>query len=480
MQTGFTTSTSVGIFMAMSFPPDKQKGRPVRSSNHIPKRSLFFGLALLLASGALMADNPLIPGIGMCDSHVRIFGDKAYLYSGHDADPGAKSYTMPDWRIYSSDDLVNWKLERTVDPAETYLGKGSTKCYATDAAFRNGFYYFYFSDGKDHSTGVLRGTSPTGPFEDPLGKPLVPNGMTPSDAHHDPTPFFEDDGKNTPYLVFGRSKTEPWYFARLNEDMISFAGPPRPIGRAGFNSDQNFIFKRNGIYYLSFTSNRYITSTNLAGPYGEVKNAGGHGGHGSYFPWHNQWFRTTNNQDGKGPFKFRKTLMTYVHFRNNGDMVNDPEFYDTGYGYSYGVGQYNAEWPKIQAEWYFASEGCEKRENEAGEFEIQQAADGSYLYFPKVRNLVENSTISLRVSSAHPKGGVVEIREDSPKGKLLGRCDVPNTGGWNSYRTVTAQLSNSPGTKNLGLVFSGDPAGKADLVHLDWFAFNASDPGAVK
>ncbi|MCX6309942.1 MAG: family 43 glycosylhydrolase [Bacteroidia bacterium] len=152
------------------------------------KLSSVFATTILIGS-QVIANNPLIPNFGICDSHIHIFDGKAYLYSGRDGNPQAKTYTMPDWRIHSSSDLVNWTLERTVLPSETYLGEGNAKCYATDAAYRNGFYYFYFSNGKDHTTGVLRGKSPAGPFEDPLQKALIPSDLTPSNAEHDPTIF---------------------------------------------------------------------------------------------------------------------------------------------------------------------------------------------------------------------------------------------------------------------------------------------------
>lgn len=430
--------------------------------------TLYFCFFLSLHFVGVRADNPLIPGIGMCDSHVRIFEGKAYLYSGHDSDPNAKTYIMPDWRIFSSDDLVNWTLERTVYPEETYLGKGNTRCYATDAAFRNGYYYFYFSNGKDHTSGVLRGKNPAGPYEDPLKKPLLYRELTPMDAEHDPTILFDDDENQTPYIVFGRSKDEPFHIARLNEDMISLAETPRPIASKGYHSDQNFLFKRNGIYYLSFTNNRYVTATNIYGPYSKkTKSAGGSGGHGSYFTWNNQWYRTTNNRDTI--HHFRKTLMTYVHFKKNGDMVNDPEFYQTGYAYSFGVGQYNAQWPKIQAEWYFASEGTEKTDNAQGEFEIQGIHNGDWLKFPKVKNLSPTTSVRFNVSSMNKKGGVIEIREGAIDGKLLGKCRIPSTKSWETYTTVECKLTNSISTCDMYLVFRGN---NNELLRLDWFSFN--------
>ena len=145
--------------------------------------------------------------------------------------------------------------------------------------------------------------------------------------------------------------------------------------------------------------------------------------------------------------------MTYVHFRKNGDMVNDSEFYQTGYAYSYGVGQYNAEWPKIQAEWYFASEGVEKSDNEKGDFEIQQIHNSDWLKFPNVKNLKSNTTISFCVSSPNKKGGIIEIREGANDGKLLGICKVPTTTSWNEYKTVNCRLQNDTKIKDTAYPF---------------------------
>lgn len=404
----------------------------------------------------------LVPDEGVCDTHIHIFNGKAYMYAGHDNVPNYIG-NMTEWRIYSSDDLVDWKLERVIRPEETYLGKGSIKCYATDAAFRNGKYYFYYSNGKDHTSGVLVGDSPTGPFTDPLnGEKLLPEDLTPSDAHHDPAIFIEDDG--TPYIIFGRSKTESWYAARLNEDMISLAEKPRPIGRKGYNSDQPFVFKRNGIYYLSFTSGRYITSDSLFGEYSVTKYGGNVGGHGSYFTWHNQWYRSANNTDVGGKY-YRKAIMTYVHFKDNGDIVHDRAFYRKGYAESFGVGQYNAEWPKIEAEWFFRSEGTEKAHIADELFEIREIHSGDRLYYPNIHNLEENATITFHISSMTK--GKIEIRENDAEGRILGTCRIRPTGAWDNYMDISCRIKNKAGKTGLCFVFKG---GKGEeLVHFDWF-----------
>jgi hypothetical protein len=126
----------------------------------------------------LKKNNPIIPRKGVCDPHIHIFQDRAYLYASHDFSIDNKDWIMEDWQIWSSGNLVDWDYETTVNPSDTYMGKAN-KCWATDAAFKNGRYYFYFSNA-NIDTGVLVSDNPAGPFTDPLGKPLLPEDLTPT------------------------------------------------------------------------------------------------------------------------------------------------------------------------------------------------------------------------------------------------------------------------------------------------------------
>jgi arabinoxylan arabinofuranohydrolase len=67
--------------------------------------------------------NPIIPGIGVCDPHIRIYNDRAYLYATHDKSPKSKGFVMDDWWIWSTPDLIHWKHECTIRPEDTYYGK---------------------------------------------------------------------------------------------------------------------------------------------------------------------------------------------------------------------------------------------------------------------------------------------------------------------------------------------------------------------
>jgi hypothetical protein len=80
-----------------------------------------------------LSGNPILPGIGLCDPHVRIFNDRAYLYATHDRAEDSSSFLMDDWWIWSSSDLVNWIQESIILPENTYYGKPYSSCWAGDA-----------------------------------------------------------------------------------------------------------------------------------------------------------------------------------------------------------------------------------------------------------------------------------------------------------------------------------------------------------
>ncbi len=56
-------------------------------------------------------------------------------------------------------------------------------------------------------------------------------------------------------------------------------------------------------------------------------------------------------------------------------------------------------------------------------------------------------------------GGRIELRLDTRDGELLGTCQVPNTGGWQSWQTITAAITPVSGLRTLCLVFKPASAG---------------------
>ena len=433
--------------------------------------ALLSSTLLITAASRLSAANPIIPGYA--DPAMREYNGRMYMVVGQDESPKTKGFSMPSWAIISSADLVNWKKEVTIDPKDTYLGAGNKRCWAADFAPHKGKWYFFFSNGGTE-TGVLVADKVNGPYVDVLKKPLVPGPH-----NYDPTIFTDDDGQH--YLTFGRdgnlnNEIIHYQIAKLADNMISLAEKPKDLmttEKYGFGTekaarDHSYFHKHNGTYYLS-CAGVYMSSLTLTGTYSNRRNTGQDGGHTSFGDFNGQsyhaWEWTCDSVPA--PVRtYRQVMLTYLHYRDNGDMISDPFFLKGHPGYDLGVGNYDANWEKIEAEWFFKKSGGVKKDGPDDGFEIQDLKNGDYLDFPNTKNLAANTKVSFSASSE--AASKIEIRSDSPTGTLLGTCEVPSTDSWKTYKTVSTTLKNPAGTSNLFLVFKG---GKGDLLHLDFLSF---------
>lgn len=62
--------------------------------------------------------NPIIPGRGVCDPHVKVFDDVCSLYASHDTSVTNTDYDMRNWHVWSSTDFVTWTHEAVIDPTD--------------------------------------------------------------------------------------------------------------------------------------------------------------------------------------------------------------------------------------------------------------------------------------------------------------------------------------------------------------------------
>ncbi len=391
--------------------------------------------------------NPILPGTGICDPQVRVLGDTAYLFATHDAKADNTDFTMHDWQIWSSRNLVDWHHTSTVLPQQTYLRQPSAQCWATDAAFRNGRTYLYVSMGP-RNIGVVVGETPAGPWRDPLGHPLIAEGDVPT-AARDPGILLDEDGEA--YIVFG---TFDYYIARLNPDMISLAERPRllaidhregPYG-LGKTDDKPFLHRRGALYYLSWGS-YYAVGTSPYGPFRyrgplfETENVDrvfldnrglarldpayrprnwlNFDRHGSFFALHGQWYFACNDQSGPeaSPF-FRNTVLCHVHYRANGDIA--PLFLTAG-----GVGQYDGTRP-IRACNYFKAKGVSILET-GGEFGAE-FGPGGFAQYPNVHIPKGRKVAVAGIAGVSGEGGTLEFRLSGVDGPLLGSLELSGQG----------------------------------------------------
>ena len=79
------------------------------------------------------------------------------------------------------------------------------------------------------------------------------------------------------------------------------------------------------------------------------------------------------------------------------------------------------------------------------------------------------SKIDVSVASAL-RGGLIEVRADSINGELLTEINVPGTGGWENWQTISARLDKKiTGCHDLYFVFKGRKGCK--LFNFDYWQF---------
>ena len=86
-------------------------------------------------------------------------------------------------------------------------------------------------------------------------------------------------------------------------------------------------------------------------------------------------------------------------------------------------------------------------------------------------DLTNIDSVDFRVAS-DAVGGQIEIRTDSPDGPIVGTADVPDTGGWQEWTTVSADIA--PGTTSDSIFFvAGSPTGATgSLFNVNWMEFD--------
>src|ERR1035441_8683823 len=127
----------------------------------------------LAAQDALPLPPPPILDGYRADPDVRVFGDTYYIYPTSDK----PNWNTTDFSCWSSKDLIHWKNEGIILDVAHNLSWANIKAWAPTAETRNGKYYFYFV--ANDRIGVATADTPTGPFTDALGHPLIGPHDTP-------------------------------------------------------------------------------------------------------------------------------------------------------------------------------------------------------------------------------------------------------------------------------------------------------------
>ncbi len=382
----------------------------------------------------------------------------------------------------SSDDMVNWTDHGAIPVAGANgIAKFANNSWAPCAAHKtiNGKekFFLYFCNG-GNGVCVLTADSPTGPWSDPLGGPLVTRAV-PNCGDipwlFDPAVFVDKDG--TGYLAFGggvpdgkTAMPSTTRVVKLTDDMLHLDGTPVTINAP-------YVFEDSGInrignkYYYTYCSNwntggnqyglstagiEYMVADNPLGPYtygGEVfKNQGnffpgmtGNNHHSIvelngklYLFYHSRPVEKAMGIDGN----YRSPQVDQITM--NGDKINAVT------GTMTGIAQLNKLNP-------YQTNQAEMMSNQSKDISVSGLGDtavsgtkGSWLKVSGADFSKGAKTLTVKASSK--SGAAIKVAAGLT-GSAVAYAEIPAGG----MTEITVPVINAPsGTSDLYFLFSGD------------------------
>ena len=438
--------------------------------------------AVVLSGLSVNAQNPIVQTAYTADPAPLVYNDKLYLYTSHDEDDSTW-FTMNDWKLYSTDDMVNWTEHPTPLSFKTFeWARGDA--WAAQCIERDGKFYMYVpvTDRKGESAiGVAVADSPYGPFYDPLGTPLVQADF----GNIDPTVFIDDDGQA--YLYWGNPNC---FYVKLNKDMISYEGEihavpmkPESFGRREGNpkratlyEEAPWLYKRKGAYYLFYAGGpipehlAYATSNSPEGPWkygGTVmaKEGGSFTNHPGIVDFRGKTYLFYHDASLPGGSGFtRSVCVREMDFGRDG-KVNPVKMVKEGV--EKGLKPL-CPYRKVEAETMAWSKRMKSDYNSQVGVFVTALRNGSYT---RVRDVdfgeKAPSRILARLSTTHNADIVMEVRLDGLEGKVLAELKVPRTGGSDRWKLVEKQIPQVTGVHDLYFIFKGKAM--RNLAYFDYW-----------
>src|SRR6188768_3119716 len=410
------------------------------------------------------ADNPIVQTFYTADPAPMVHEGRLYLYTSHDEDVTVGDfYTMNDWRLYSTADMVNWTDHGSPAGLKSFSW-GNDSAWAPQGIARNGKFYLYvpLNNNSGAKIGVGVSNNVAGPFTDPLGKALAFKDS----GNIDPTVFVDDDGQA--YMYWGNGTLR---YVKLSSDMTSTSGSITDVSLSGF-TEGPWFYKRAALYYMVFAATSgnekisYATSNSPTGPWsvrGDIMGPGttftnhpgivdfkGH----SYFFYHNSSLPGGNNYK-------RSVCVEEFTYGADGSI---PKVTMTTKGPS-AVATLDP-FQQVEAETIAFSSGLktEKCTDTGAGMNVTSISNGDYIKVKDVDFLDGVTSFEARVTSA-ASNAKIELHLDSQTGTLLGTCDVSGASSW---ATKTCAVSGGSGKHDLFLKFVG---GTGDLFKFNWWRF---------
>ena len=425
-------------------------------------------LTLLLSCISLIAQtpNPFIRTIYTADPSSHVWSDgRLYVYPSHDIGPPQGCDLMDKYHVYSTEDMVSWTDHGEIlAAADVEWGREEGGfMWAPDCAYKNGTYYLYFphpsgSGDAWNSTwkiGVATSSEPAANFK-------VQGYIEGLKSMIDPCVFVDDDGQG--YLYYGGGgQCEA---GKLKDNMMGIEGPMQPMqGLVDFH-EGSWVHKYNGKYYLSYADNnpsggnqmRYAVSDNPLGPWTYkgvyIKPTGSPTNHGSIIEFKGKWFAFYHNSLLSGHPWLRSICVDSLFYNEDGTIqivqqsrehgtpwseqpfaipgTIEVEDYDRG-----GQGKaYSDSEPINNGNALRQSEGVDVEMNSPGNYNVGWTNGGEWLEYTV--NVTENSLYTIKTIAASPNNNNT-IRFKLDGNDITGSVSIPNTGGWQSYRTTSTK-----------------------------------------
>jgi arabinoxylan arabinofuranohydrolase len=391
--------------------------------------------------------NPILPVQHFVpDVEARQWQDgRIYLYGSYDIS-GRTSYCSWEYRVFSSADLIHWadhgESFRSAPP-DAQVTWTDAPLFAPDCIYYNGRYYLFFCNA--------------GNREGADGDAI------------DPAVLVDDDGQV--YYYWGQfhmrgAKLRPDLCGiqpeTLCTDLIDEAGH-------GFHEGAS-IRKRNEIYYLVYadisrgrpTCLAYATSQSPLGPFTKrgiiIDNAGCDpetwNNHGSIAEFNGQWYVFYHRSSQASNFN-RRVCVEPIHFDADGS-IDEVEMTTQGVSGPLPSTQPIEAWRacllsgRVRTDADGPTESDPTVRERLTQIHLDDWAAYRYVDF----DTQPVNTFWARAGSL-AYGGLIEIHLDAPDGERIGVCDVPRTGGWQKWSTVSCPIKGVKGVRAVYLVFKG-------------------------
>lgn len=440
---------------------------------NISKILLLCGGCALLNSLNVNAQRPIIQTKYTADPAPMVYNDTVFLYTTHDEDD-AEGFKMQDWLLYTSTDMVNWTDHGVVASLKSFdWVKRDNGAWAEQVVERNGKFYMYCPI-HGNGIGVLVSNSPYGPFEDPLGKPLVWQKEHWDDI--DPTVFIDEDGQA--YMYWGNPNC---YYVKLNEDMISYSGDIVKLKETPEHYQEGpWFYKRNGHYYLAFASTccpegiGYAMSDSPTGPWktkGYIMRPteSTRGNHPGIMDYKGKSYVFGLNYDllkleTNTHYERRSVSVAEMHYNEDGTIQEVPYWADTKLEQ---IGTFNP-FRKVEAETMAWGYGLKTAPNADKSLSVVDVNNGEYICVRGV-DFGKNKARRFEVSALSLEGGNLKIRLDAPDGKIVGNVNIPQGNETSKYELYSCEVNAVSGVHDLYLSFEGE--NNKDLFELDYWKF---------